>query len=112
MDVGGARPCARRRPACVVSSVCQILAMLAEGQGVQIMSGSAELTTQQAAELLNVSRPYLIKLLEAHEIPFRMVGTHRRVRCEDLREYKRRDDLMRRGTAAELAQLNQELGLY
>jgi excisionase family DNA binding protein len=92
--------------------LAQILAMLAEGQGVQIMPDTAELTTQQAAELLNVSRPYLIKLLEADEIPFHMVGTHRRVRFEDLREFKRRDDLKRRGTAAERTQLSQELGLY
>jgi excisionase family DNA binding protein len=92
--------------------LAQILAMLANGQGVQIMPDRAELTTQQAAEFLNVSRPYLIKLLEANKIPFHMVGTHRRIRFQDLREYKRRDDLTRRRAADELAQLSQELGLY
>jgi excisionase family DNA binding protein len=90
----------------------RILAMLASGQGVQIMPDSAEVTTQQAADFLNVSRPYLIKLLDAEEIPFRMVGTHRRIRFEDLREYKRRDDLTRRRAADDLARLSQELGLY
>jgi excisionase family DNA binding protein len=90
----------------------QILALLASGQGVQIIPDAVELTTQQAADFLNVSRPYLIGLLEAGEIPYRMVGTHRRIRFEDLREYRRRDDLKRRQAADELTQLSEELGLY
>ncbi|MBV9445610.1 MAG: helix-turn-helix domain-containing protein [Streptosporangiaceae bacterium] len=90
----------------------QILALLAAGQGVQLIPDAAELTTQQAADFLNVSRPYLIGLLEAGEIPFRLVGTHRRVRFVDLREYRRRDDLSRRNAADELTQLSEELGLY
>jgi excisionase family DNA binding protein len=90
----------------------RILTMLASGQGVQIVPDEAELTTQQAADFLNVSRPYLIKLLDADEIPFHRVGTHRRIRFEDLREYKRRDDLTRRRAADDLSQLSQELGLY
>jgi excisionase family DNA binding protein len=90
----------------------QILALLASGQGAQIIPDVAELTTQQAADFLNVSRPYLIGLLEADEIPYRMVGTHRRIRFEDLREYRRRDDLKRRQAADELTRLSEELGLY
>jgi len=92
--------------------LAQILGYLANGEGVTVMPDSAELTTQQAAEFLNVSRPYLIKLLETGKIPFRLVGTHRRVRFRDLREYKNRDDLERRRAADELTQLSQELGLY
>jgi excisionase family DNA binding protein len=90
----------------------QILAMLANGQGVQVMPDAAELTSQQAADFLNVSRPYLIRLLEMGEIPFRLVGTHRRVGFADLREYKARDDLARRRAADELTGLSEELGLY
>jgi excisionase family DNA binding protein len=90
----------------------QILALLASGQGVQIIPDAAELTTQQAADFLNVSRPYLIGLLEAGDVPYRMVGTHRRIRFEDLREYRRRDDLKRRRAADELTQVSEELGLY
>ena len=90
----------------------QILALLASGQGVQVIPDAAELTTQQAADFLNVSRPYLIGLLEAEEIPYRMVGTHRRVKFEDLREYRRRDDRRHRQAADELTQLSEELGLY
>lgn len=92
--------------------LAKILGFLANGEGVNVMPNSAELTTQQAAEFLNVSRPYLIKLLESDEIPFRMVGTHRRIRFQDLHEYKTRDDLARRRAADELTQLTQELGLY
>jgi excisionase family DNA binding protein len=92
--------------------LAKILGFLANGESVNVMPDSAELTTQQAAEFLNVSRPYLIKLLESDEIPFRMVGTHRRIRFQDLHEYKARDDLARRRTADELTQLTQELGLY
>ncbi|MGO9077909.1 MAG: hypothetical protein ACLQDY_02555 [Streptosporangiaceae bacterium] len=58
-----------------------------------------------------MSRPYLIKLLESGEIPFRLVGTHRRVRFRDLGEYKSRADLARRRAADEPTRLTQELGL-
>jgi excisionase family DNA binding protein len=92
--------------------LARILGFLANGEGVNIIPDTAELTTQQAAEFLNVSRPYLIKLLESGEIPFRLVGTHRRIRFRDLSEYKSRDDLERRRAADELTQLTQELGLY
>jgi excisionase family DNA binding protein len=92
--------------------LAQVLGYLANGEGVNVMPDSAELTTQQAAEFLNVSRPYLIKLLESDQIPFRRVGTHRRIRFRDLRLYKSEDDLKRRQAANELTTLSQELGLY
>jgi len=87
-----------------------ILEATAAGRGVQIMPFNAELSTQQAAEALNVSRPYLIKLLETDEIEYRLVGRHRRVRFDKLMEYKARDDAKRRTTADELSRLGQELG--
>ncbi len=92
--------------------LAQILGLLAKGQSVQIMPDRAELTTQQAADFLNVSRPYLVRLLEEHKIPYHMVGTHRRVRFEDLREYKRQDDQHRRRIIDELTELGQELDEY
>jgi len=90
--------------------LAQILGFLANGQGVTVTPSNAMLTTQQAADFLNVSRPDLIKLLEAGEIPFDKVGTHRRVAFGALTEYKRRDDLERRRAADELTELGQELG--
>jgi excisionase family DNA binding protein len=83
-----------------------------QGRGVQIMPKEAELTTQQAADMLNVSRPYLIGLLESGKIPFRKVGRHRPITFEALLEYKRQDDLERRAAADDLADLSEELGLY
>lgn len=90
----------------------QILELLGQGRGVQIIPKEVELSTQQAADMLNVSRPYLIGLLESGKIPFRHVGRHRRIRFEDLMDYKRRDDLERRAAADDLAELSEELGLY
>ncbi len=89
-----------------------ILDALADGKGVQIVPKDMELTTQQAADLLNVSRPYLINLLESGKIPFRKVGRHRRVTFEALMEYKRHDDAERRAAADDLTELSEELDLY
>lgn len=97
-------------PRDAVSMLAYILAQAAEGRGVSVIPLNAELTTQQAADMLNVSRPFLIGLLEAGTIPYRMVGKHRRITAEAVMEYKRRDDRQRRTAADELAELGQELG--
>lgn len=98
-------------PRGAVELLARILAHMAAGESVSILPSHAELTTQQAADLLNVSRPFLIGLLEAGEIDYRTVGKHRRVRADSLRTYIREDDLRRRQAADELAALNQEMGL-
>lgn len=84
---------------------------MAAGRGDSIVPEHAELTTQQAADMLNVSRPHLFGLLRAGEIEYRKVGTHRRVRVASLMEYLRRDDQRHREAADELSAMNRELGL-
>ncbi|TKV56791.1 helix-turn-helix domain-containing protein [Nakamurella flava] len=90
----------------------QILSAMAAGVPVSVIPAHAELTTQQAADLLNVSRPHVIKLLEQGEIEYRLVGTHRRVLASSLRAFKESSERRQTAAADELTRLTEEMGLY
>lgn len=98
-------------PRGAVELLARVLAHMAMGQGVSVVPAHAELTTQQAADLLNVSRPFLIGLLDAGEIEYRKVGKHRRIKAQSLLAYMARDDQERREAADELTRLNQDMSL-
>lgn len=98
-------------PVTALRLLVDILAQMAQGNAVTIVPIHAELTTQQAADYLNVSRPFLIGLLEEGKIPFRKVGTHRRVRFKDLAKYREISLVDRKAAADELTRQAQELGL-
>jgi excisionase family DNA binding protein len=98
-------------PAPAVRLLLRILEEMARGNAVTIIPVHAERTTQEAADMLNISRPSLIELLEKGKIEYRRVGTHRRVRFEALMKYKRQADEARRAALDELAAYDQELGI-
>lgn len=88
-----------------------LLGQLAAGRAVQVTPLDTEIGTQQAAELLGVSRPYLVKLVEAGELPHRKVGPRRRLHLEDVLAYRTRLDRARQDAMQHLADDLQELGL-
>lgn len=96
-------------PAGAVKLLQGILEDMASGRAVTIVPQNAELTTQQAADFLNVSRPFLVQLLEQKKLPFRLVGSHRRVRFEDVLRFKENIDTERRKVLDQLAAEGQEL---
>ncbi|HNR22207.1 MAG TPA: helix-turn-helix domain-containing protein [Steroidobacteraceae bacterium] len=87
-----------------------VLTQLGQGRAVTILPKKVELTTQDVADYLNVSRPYVVKLIETGKLPARTVGTRRRVAFQDLVKFDEVDRKRRRATLDELARLDQELG--
>ncbi|TVR48237.1 MAG: helix-turn-helix domain-containing protein [Planctomycetota bacterium] len=97
-------------PAAAVRLLVDLLAAMAEGNAVTVMPIHAELTTQQAADLLGVSRPFIIKLIKEGHLPHHMVGTHRRVLFKDLMSYKKDQQVRQMKALEELAAEGQAIG--
>lgn len=99
-------------PGHIVAILLKISTEMSQGKAISLTPINAELTTQEAANMMNVSRPHLVKLLEQEALPFHKVGTHRRIYLKDLLEYIENNDKARSQSLDELAALSQELGLY
>jgi excisionase family DNA binding protein len=98
-------------PGPAVAAVREALAELADGHGVRVLRDDREVTTQEAADLLNLSRPHLVRLLEQGKLPFHMVGTHHRVLLADVLAYKAERSAKREAAFRDLADEAQKHGL-
>ncbi|WP_306110871.1 MULTISPECIES: helix-turn-helix domain-containing protein [unclassified Roseovarius] len=94
----------------IAETFIKVLRLISNRQGFHVIPYKAELTTQEAADFLNVSRPFLIKLLESNEIEYTRVGRHRRVKAEDLFAFKHKRDQGRADALEKLAQEDARLG--
>jgi excisionase family DNA binding protein len=112
LRVGGEGGSAISLPEAAARPLLDLLSDLAEGRAVSVSDADEELTTREAAELLNVSRPHLTKLLKEGEIPSHKVGSHYRVYRRDVLAYKARHQEQSEEAMQELTRLSQELGLY
>lgn len=101
-----------RLPDAVYRLLKEIVRNMQLGRAIALVPENQQLTTQRAANLLGVSRPYLIKLLEAGELPYHKAGSHRRIYLKDLRDFQRRRDVERKAALDQIAKEAFELGFY
>lgn len=99
-------------PHAAVQLLLRLLSEMAQGNALTVIPFHAELTTQNAADVLGVSRPFIVKQIESGLLPHRMVGTHRRILFRDLMEYKHKLEADRDRALGDLAAESQRLGLY
>ncbi len=99
-------------PDAIFDLLLQILERMKEGKAISIVPVMQDLTTQRAAEMLGVSRPFFVKLLESGKLPHHLTGTHRRVYLKDLLAYKQHRDQERHEALNRMAREAEEAGLY
>jgi excisionase family DNA binding protein len=107
----GGRREAVRLPKGAVQLLVEVLEEMGKGNGVTVVPTQAQLTTQEAAELLGVSRPYIVKEIQEGRIAVQMVGTHRRIAMKDLMAYKKACQRMQDSAMDELVRQGQDLGM-
>ena len=98
-------------PPAAIALIRAMLKEMASGKALTLVADDAEITTKQAADLLHVSRPYLVGMIERGELPARMVGKQRRLPLKDVLAFKRDNEAKRRATLSELVAHDQKLGL-
>ncbi|MHA6846344.1 helix-turn-helix domain-containing protein [Ralstonia syzygii] len=108
---GSGRVRSVQMPAAALQLLQVVLDQIEKGCAVSVVPVHAELTTQEAAQMLGVSRPFLVQMLEKGDIPFHKVGTHRRVRYRDVVDYKKRLDTQRREALEALTEQAQALDM-
>lgn len=101
-----------RLPPAVYDVLVQVIMAMRAGRAITIAPLAQRLTTQEAADLLGISRPTLVKLLEEGKIPFEQPGRHRRIRLDELLSYRDRRRAERGRALSDLVRLTEELGLY
>ena len=111
IEVSGHENVSLEIPAKVFGLLKEILTIMAEGKAISLLPAESEISTQQAAEMLNVSRPHVVKLLETHKIPFRKVGKHRRILVEDIIAYAKQFQDQREIALQKLAEQAQKLDM-
>ncbi len=99
-------------PVSALRMLVEILGQMSQGNGVTLMPIHAELTTQEAADFLNVSRPFVVGLIDKGELPANRVGTHRRIKFKDLMEYRQRSIIQRKQILQDMTREAQETGHY
>ena len=97
-------------PASAFEALKTVVTGMAQGMAMTLVPSGRELTTQEAADLLRISRPSVIRLLEAGAIPFHKVGTHRRINVEDILKYRAERNEQRRAALRELTEISEEIG--
>ena len=107
----GKKSSALELPPVAAALLKTMLKEMAAGRAVTIVPIDAEITTQQAAEILHVSRPFVVGLIDKGTLPARMVGAHRRVLLDDVLAYKRESKTKARAALKEMVAISQELGL-
>lgn len=96
----------------VYEILAHVLEQIKDGKAIRVVAYGKDLTTQQAAGMLNISRQYLIRLLDRDEIPYTRVGSHRRLRVDDVLAYRQRRDAVRHAALNDLTRASQEMGDY